>query len=64
MRIPLFSGDARHSLLIQRSTDSYGEGGRRLQYSVGFCLRHYSNELTLIVKNLQPALDEVFHARS
>ncbi|MEH2260675.1 hypothetical protein [Nostoc sp.] len=64
MTIPLFSGDARRSLLIQRGTDSYGEGGTRLQYSVGFSLRHYANESTLIAKNLQPALDEVFHARS
>ncbi|MEH2205199.1 MAG: hypothetical protein V7K53_14155 [Nostoc sp.] len=64
MTIPLFSGDARRSLLIQRGTDSYGEGGRRLQYSVGLSLRHYGNELTLIARNLQPALNEVFHARS
>ncbi|WP_322731824.1 hypothetical protein [Nostoc sp. ChiQUE01b] len=64
MTIPLFSRDARPSLLIQRSTDSYGEGGKRLQYSVGFSLRHYANRPTLIMKNLQPALDEVFHARS
>ncbi len=59
MTIPLFLRDARPSLLMQR-----GEGGRRLQYSIGFSLRHYSNEPTLIVINLQPALDEVFHARS
>ncbi|MBN3944892.1 MAG: hypothetical protein V7L21_02340 [Nostoc sp.] len=64
MTIPLFSRDASPSLLMQRSTDSYGEGGRRLQYSVGFSLRNYSNKPTLIVRNLQPALDEVFHARS
>lgn len=64
MTIPLFSGDARPSLLMQRSTDSYGEGSRRLKYSVGFSLTHYSNEPTLIVRNLQPTLDEVFHARS
>ncbi|WP_414515594.1 hypothetical protein [Nostoc sp. PCC 9305] len=64
MTIPLFSGDARRSLLIQRGTDSYDEGGRRLQYSVSFCLRHYANKSTLIARNLQPALDEVFHARS
>ncbi|MEH2081478.1 MAG: hypothetical protein V7K89_16200 [Nostoc sp.] len=49
---------------MQRSTVSYGEGGKRLQYSVGLSLRHYSNEPTLIVRNLQPALDEVFHVRS
>ncbi|MEH2289696.1 hypothetical protein [Nostoc sp.] len=49
---------------MQRSTDSYGEGSRRLKYSVGFSLTHYSNEPTLIVRNLQPTLDEVFHARS
>ncbi|MBE8965606.1 hypothetical protein IQ277_04920 [Nostocales cyanobacterium LEGE 12452] len=59
MTIPFFSGDARRSLLMQR-----GEGGRRLQYSVGVSLRDYANESTLIAKNLQPALDEVFHARS
>lgn len=64
MTIPLFSRDARPSLLMQRSTVSYGEGGKRLQYSVGLSLRHYSNEPTLIVRNLQPALDEVFHVRS
>ncbi|MBN3891815.1 MAG: hypothetical protein HWQ43_22545 [Nostoc sp. JL31] len=64
MTIPLFSGDARRSLVMQRGTDSYGEGGRKLQYSVGFSLRHYANEPTLIARNLQPALDEVFHARS
>ncbi|WP_375475957.1 hypothetical protein [uncultured Nostoc sp.] len=64
MTIPLFSGDARPSLLMQRSMDSYGEGGRRLQYSVGFSLRDYTNRPTLIARNLQPALDEVFHARS
>lgn len=64
MTIPLFSGDGSSSLLMQRSMDSDVEGGRRLQYTVCFCLRNYANEPTLIVKNLQPALDEVFHARS
>lgn len=59
MTIPLFSRDARPSLLMQRR-----EGGRRLQYSVGFSLRHYANKPTLIVRNLQPALNEVFHVRS
>ena len=59
MTIPVFSRDARPSLLMQR-----GEGGRRLQYSIGFSLRHYTNRPTLIARNLQPALDEVFHARS
>ena len=55
MTIPLFSGDASRSLLMQR---------RELQYSVGVSLRDHANESTLIAKNLQPALDEVFHARS
>ncbi|MEH2165471.1 MAG: hypothetical protein V7K41_02085 [Nostoc sp.] len=49
---------------MQRSTDSYGEGGKRLPYSVSFSLRHDSNKPTLIVRNLQPAAYEVFHARS
>ncbi|MFN6526148.1 hypothetical protein [Nostoc sp. ChiSLP03a] len=40
------------------------EGGRRLQYTVCFSMRNYANEPTLIVRNLQPALDEVFHART
>ena len=64
MRIPLFSEDARRSLLMQKGTDRYSEGSRRLKYSVGFSLRHYANRPTLIVRDLQPALDEVFHARS
>ncbi|WP_334845502.1 hypothetical protein [Nostoc sp.] len=64
MTIPLFSRDARPSLFMQRSTDSYGEGGKRLPYSVSFSLRHDSNKPTLIVRNLQPAAYEVFHARS
>ncbi|MBN3925865.1 hypothetical protein [Nostoc sp. NMS4] len=64
MTIPLFSGDARRSLLMQRATDSYGKGGRRLQYSVGFSLRDYANKPTVIARNLQLAVDEVFHAYS
>ncbi|WP_445628357.1 hypothetical protein [Nostoc sp. DSM 114167] len=44
--------------------DSDIEGGRSLQYTVFFSMRNYANEPTLIVRNLQPALDEVFHART
>ncbi|MEH1962089.1 MAG: hypothetical protein V7L05_19840 [Nostoc sp.] len=120
MTIPFFSGDAGRSLVIRRGTDSYGDEGRRLQYSVGNSWRRYAiaqlvesekmsvlgnlaaevaakitavfiylnhiycrgtallcpdgvvylpgnscnNPVGLIVVNLQPALDEVFHARS
>ncbi|MEH2383852.1 MAG: hypothetical protein V7K27_34015 [Nostoc sp.] len=44
MTIPFFSGDAGRSLVIRRGTDSYGDEGRRLQYSVDnswrpFCTR-------------------------
>ncbi|MEH2387238.1 MAG: hypothetical protein V7K14_15970 [Nostoc sp.] len=42
MTIPFFSGDAGRSLLIQRGTDSYGEEGRRLQYTVGNSWRPFS----------------------
>ncbi|WP_322707005.1 hypothetical protein [Nostoc sp. DedQUE04] len=64
MKIPLFLGDGSSSLLMQRSMDSDVESGRRLQYTVFFSMRNYANEPTLIVRNLQPALDEVFHART
>ncbi|MGV0102181.1 hypothetical protein NSTC731_06346 [Nostoc sp. DSM 114167] len=64
MKIPLLSGDGSSSLLMQRSMDSDIEGGRSLQYTVFFSMRNYANEPTLIVRNLQPALDEVFHART
>ncbi|MHC5934557.1 hypothetical protein [Nostoc sp.] len=42
MTIPFFSGDPGRSLLIQRGTDSYGEEGRRLQYSVSNSWRRYA----------------------
>ncbi|MEH1952038.1 MAG: hypothetical protein V7K77_34550 [Nostoc sp.] len=71
MTIPLFSGNAGCSLLIRRGTDSYGEkgrrqevGGRKLEYGVSFSARRYTNTFTLIARNSQPALDEVFHVRS
>ncbi|WP_334935569.1 hypothetical protein [Nostoc sp.] len=78
MTIPLFSGNAGRSLLIRsrsvpqgRGTHSYGEkgrrqevGGRKLEYAVGFSARRYTNTRTLIARNSQPALDEVFHVRS
>ncbi|MFW9259942.1 MULTISPECIES: hypothetical protein [unclassified Nostoc] len=37
---------------------------RKLKYSVGNSWRRYANILTVIARNLQPALDEVFHVRS
>ncbi|MHC5675961.1 hypothetical protein [Nostoc sp.] len=42
MTIPFFSGHAGRSLLIQRGTNSYGEEGRRLQYTVGNSWRPFS----------------------
>ncbi|MEH1779791.1 MAG: hypothetical protein V7K67_23585 [Nostoc sp.] len=77
MTIPLFCGDAGRSLVIRsrsvpqgRGTDSYGEEGRR-QDSAAVVSRlppafvdKINHPVPLITKNLQPALDEVFHARS
>ncbi len=80
MTIPLFSRGVGRSLLIRRGKDSYGEEakrtfsdrlvepqeteGRRLKYSADYSWRRSVKRPTLIARNLQPALDEVFHVRS
>ncbi|MEH1920173.1 hypothetical protein [Nostoc sp.] len=70
MTIPLFCGDAGRGLVIRRGMNSYDEEGRR-QDSVAVVSRlppasidKINHLVPLISENLQPALDEVFHARS
>ncbi|MEH1820970.1 MAG: hypothetical protein V7L31_18145 [Nostoc sp.] len=53
MTIPLFCGNAGRSLVIRSQSVPQGRGVDQINHPV-----------PLISKNLQPALDEVFHARS
>ncbi|MCW5315275.1 hypothetical protein GTQ43_16090 [Nostoc sp. KVJ3] len=63
MTIPLFFGDARHSLFIRswsvpqgRCTDSDSEEGRRLQYSLGFSSIRETAPMELVQSEKIPIL--------
>ncbi|QMS90386.1 hypothetical protein HUN01_23400 [Nostoc edaphicum CCNP1411] len=59
-----YSDEGRRQDSVAIASPQAAAGCRRLKYSVGNYWRRYANKLTLIARNLQPALDEVFHVRS